>query len=120
MTDAEILTLVDKLERCLLSSGEFRHQDHLAVAAAYLYASGLEDALDKLRATLLRFSLHHGASGKYHETLTRFWMEQVEKRLDRSVCLAESVRRVQAELSDKKVIYAYYSADRLNSPEAKA
>ena len=120
MTDAEILTLVDRLERCLLSGVEFRHQDHLAVAAAYLYASGLEAALDKLRATLLRFSSHHGASDKYHETLTRFWLEQVEKRLDRSVCLCESVRRVQAELGDKNIVNQFYSAGRLNSPEAKA
>ena len=120
MTDAEVITLVDRLERCLLAGSEFRHQDHLAVAVVYLYGSGLETALEKLRASLLRFSSHHGASDKYHETLTRFWIEQVEQRLDRSVCLTESVRRVQAELSDKNLIYRYYSAERLNSPEAKA
>ncbi len=68
---------------------------------------------------LVRFSSHHSASSKYHETLTRFWMEQVEKRLDRSVCLGESVRRVQSELGDKNMIHRYYSADRLNSAEAK-
>ena len=33
MTDAEILTLVDRLERCLFSPSEFHHKDHLAVAA---------------------------------------------------------------------------------------
>ena len=120
MTDAEILTLVDRLERCSLSGAEFRHQDHLAAAVFYLYASELEAALDKLRASLLRFSSHHGASDKYHETITGFWMEQVAKRLDRSACLCESVRRVQAELGDKNMIYRYYSAERLNSPEAKA
>jgi len=47
-------------------------------------------------------------------------MVQVEKRLDRSACLCESVRRVHAELTDKDMIYRYYSADRLNSPEAQA
>ena len=119
MTDAEILTLVDRLERCLLSGDEFRHQDHLAVAVVYLYATDLESAVDKMRASLVRFSTHHGASKKYHETMTRFWVEQVEKRLDRNLCLSESVRRVQAELSDKNMIYRYYSADRLNSTEAK-
>jgi hypothetical protein len=36
MTDAEILTLVDRLERCLLAKNEFHHRDHLAVAVGYL------------------------------------------------------------------------------------
>ncbi len=120
MTDTEILTLVDRLERCLLAGDEFRHQDHLAVAVVYLYASDLESAVDKMRASLVRFSSHHDASKKYHETMTRFWVELVEKRLDRSACLCESVHRVQAELSDKNIINQYYSAERLNSPEAKA
>ncbi len=120
MTDTEILTLVDRLERCLLSGDEFCHQDHLAVAVVYLYASDLESAVDKMRASLVRFSTHHGAGNKYHETLTRFWVELAEKRLDRNICLCESVRRVQAELGDKNIINQYYSAGRLSSPEAKA
>jgi hypothetical protein len=119
MTDTEVLTLVDRLERCLLSGDEFRHQDHLAVAVVYLYASDLESAVDRMRAILVRFSTHHGASEKYHETMTRFWVELVEKRLDRSVCLCESVRRVQTELGDKNIVNRFYSAARLNSSEAK-
>jgi hypothetical protein len=31
MTDAEILTLVDRLERCLLAKEEFHHRDYLTV-----------------------------------------------------------------------------------------
>jgi len=76
--------------------------------------------MDKMRASLVRFSSHHDASDKYHETITRFWVELAEKRLDRSICLSESVRRVQVELSDKNIITQYYSAGRLSSPEAKA
>jgi hypothetical protein len=120
MTDTEILTLVDRLERCLLSGDEFRHQDHLAAAVVYLYASDLESAVDKMRATLVRFSSHHGAGKKYHETMTRFWLEMTEKRLDRNVCLRESVHRIQAELGDKNIVNQYYTAERIGSPEAKA
>ena len=49
MTDAEILTLVDRLERCLLGKEEFHHRDHLAVAVVYLYTSDLEAAMDRMR-----------------------------------------------------------------------
>jgi hypothetical protein len=118
MTDAEILTLVQKLEQCRLAPSDFHHRDHLAVSVAYLYAADLEGALDRMRGSLLRFISHHGRKG-YHETITRFWMQEVEKRLDRGLCLRESVRRIQARLNDKNLVYQYYSKETLNSPEAK-
>ena len=118
MTDCEILVLVDRLERCLLSNTEFRHHHHLAVAATYLYAAGTEAAMDKMRSTLLRFVAHHGGN-RYHETITRFWVIQVEKHLDRSLCLQDSVERVNRALSDKNLVYQYYSRKLMDSAEAK-
>ena len=120
MTDAEILTLVDRLERCLLGKEEFHHRDHLAVAVVYLYASDLEAAMDRMRASLKRFAEHHGVPGLYHETLTRFWLLQVERSLERSECLEQSVRKVQEKLSDKNLAFGYYSRERIESKEAKA
>jgi hypothetical protein len=118
MTDSEILTLVANLEHCRLLPGDFHHRDHLAVSVAYLYACDFPEALDRMRESLQRFVFHHGLKG-YHETITRFWMQEVEKRLDRSLCLAESVRAMQARLSDKNLIYQFYSKEILTSPEAK-
>lgn len=119
MTDAEILTLVDRLERCLLGKEEFHHRDHLTVAVAYLYALDLEAAADRMQATLKRFAAHHGVSGLYHETLTRFWLQQVQARVDRDQCLRESVRQVQEQLHDKNLPFEYYSRERINSQESR-
>jgi len=119
MTDAEILTLVDRLERCLLAKEEFHHRDHLAVAVVYLYASDLEAAMDRMRGSLQRFANHHGVTGLYHETLTRFWLLQVEQRLDRSECLEQSVSKVQEQLNDKNLAFEYYSRERIDSREAR-
>jgi len=119
MNDAEILTMIDRLERCLLDKTEFHHRDHLAVAAMYLYSSDFESALDRMRATLKRFAAHHQVSGLYHETLTRFCLQQVEASLDRKLCLAESVRKVQEQLGDKNLAFEYYSRELINSQEAK-
>ncbi|MGE5323047.1 MAG: hypothetical protein ACM3SW_09305 [Actinomycetota bacterium] len=119
MTDAEILTLVDRLERCLLDRTELHHRDHLAVATAYLYAADFDSALSRMRATLLRFAAHHGVPNLYHETLTRFWMSEISRRLDRTLCLRESVARIQAALADKDLPFTYYRKETLNSPEAK-
>ena len=120
MNDAQILTLVDRLERCLLANHEFHHRDHLAVAVAYLYAADLEAAMDRMRASLTRFAAHHGLSGLYHETLTRFWMQEVEKRLDRSKCLQDSARDIQAALPDKKLALRFYSQATLDSTAARS
>lgn len=119
MSDAEILTLVDRLERCLLGKTEFHHRDHLAVAVVYLFSADFEAALGRMRATLLRFSSHHGVANLYHETLTRFWMEQIEEGLDRSLCLRESVQNIQAALSDKNLPFVYYRKETLASLRAK-
>jgi len=119
MTDVEILTLVDRLERCLLPKEEFHHRDHLAVAAMYLYSSNCESALERMRTTLKRFAGHHHVSGLYHETLTRFWLLQVEAKLDQRMCLAASVRKIQEQLGDKKLAFEYYSRERIESKEAR-
>lgn len=118
MTDAEALNIAHRLEQCEFAPGDFHHRDHLAVSVVYLYAADFERALDRMRQSLQRFISHHGLKG-YHETITRFWMLEVEKCLDRTLCLGESVRRIQARLSDKNLVYQYYNRATLLSPEAK-
>ena len=119
MTDAEVLTMVDRLERCLLGKEEFHHRDHLAVAVVYLYSSDIETSIDRMRASLKRFAAHHGVNGLYHETLTRFWLRQVELRLDRGLCLRDSVKSMQEQLSDKDLAFEYYSRKLIDSQEAR-
>jgi hypothetical protein len=119
MTDSEILTLVDRFERCLLAKEEFHHRDHLTVAVVYLYASNLETAIDRMRSSLKRFAAHHGVPKLYHETLTRFWLLQVDQRLDRRECLQQSVHAIQQKLNDKTLAFEYYSRERIDSNSAR-
>jgi len=119
MTDTDILTLVDRLERCLLSNKEFHHRDHLTVAVAYLYHSDVPAATEKMRAGLMRFAAHHNVT-LYHETMTRFWILMAEKHLDRGLPLAEAVERVHLALNNKDLVYSFYSRERIGSAEAKA
>lgn len=119
MTDAEILTLVDRLERCLLAKEEFHHRDHLTVAVVYLYAADLETAMDRMRSSLKRFAAHYSVPKLYHETLTRFWLLQVDQRLNRGECLKESVHAIQQQLNDKTLVFEYYSREQIESKKAK-
>jgi hypothetical protein len=75
--------------------------------------------MDRMRDALQRFAAHHGVSGLYHETITHFWLQQAEQRLDRSLCLSESVQKVQRELADKRVVLGYYSKEVLDSAAAR-
>ena len=75
--------------------------------------------MDRMRASLNRFAAHHNVPKLYHETLTRFWMHQVQQRLDRNLCLAESVHRIQEALPDKKLPLQYYTQETLDSADAK-
>lgn len=120
MTDSEILTLVDRLERCRLGKTEFHHRDHLAVAVVYLYSGDFSSAIERMRASLTRFAAHHHVAGLYHETLTCFWVQQVELRLDRSLCLRDSVEKIQEQLADKELPLSHYSRELLNSADARA
>jgi hypothetical protein len=88
------------------------------VSVVYLYAAELPEALERMRRSLQRLISHYGLKG-YHETITRFWIQEVDKRLDRSLCLRESVQRIQARLSDKNLVYQHYSKETLHSQEAK-
>ncbi len=75
--------------------------------------------MDRMRSSLKRFAAHHGVTGLYHETLTRFWLLQVERHLDRSECLEQSVRKVHEQLERQKPGFEYYSRERIESKEAR-
>jgi hypothetical protein len=69
--------LVRRLERCELAHHEFHHEQHLAATAFYVRYFGPDEALNRVRVAIQRFALHVGASRKYNEAITRFWVDQV-------------------------------------------
>jgi hypothetical protein len=40
-------------------------------------------------------------------------------RLDRGLCLQDSVRSIQVQLNDKNLAFEYYSRERIGSQEAR-
>ena len=57
---------------------EFSHQYHLRMAWIYLRAYGFELGSEKIRAGLRHLSEAHGVPGKYHETISLFWVHLVQ------------------------------------------
>ena len=53
---------------------EFPHRAHIRLAWLYLRAEGLEQGARKSAPRILHVTQAHGAPGKYHETITLFWV----------------------------------------------
>ena len=113
--------VVGKFERCEYSPGEFTHARHLTVACWLLCTMPNQEALDRMRAALLRFTAHHGKQG-YHETITRFWMRLIERFLRQQHANMTTVQRVNAALQSfpsKDLLFEYYTRERVMSEIAR-
>ena len=118
---ADIEEVVRKFETCEYEKQEFYHSRHLAVAAWYLSRFPAELALEKMRASLLRFTEHHGVK-RYHETITRFWLLVVQDFLRTAADqapLAEKVNELIRRYDDKNLLFEFYDRERIMSDEAR-
>ena len=124
-TDDEIIALVRGFEDCTIPDSEFNHPAHLTVALSYLHHLRLTvaETAERMRAGLYRFLDHHGADRqKYNETVTLFWVKLVHRFLKRTA-VARPTRDIANEMiesfGDSRIIYGYYSKERLSSEEAR-
>jgi hypothetical protein len=120
---AEIEAVVYGFESCKTGKGGFKHRDHLTVAVWYLSVTSLEQAIDRMRAGLLRFLDDHGVGrNKYNETLTVFWIELVcrtLKEIEPQISLVEKCNRVIEALQNPRLAFEYYSEELVWSEDAR-
>src|SRR5258706_16190218 len=64
-------------ERCEIPGYAFHHRDHIRLAWIYLRRYGLIEAERRIAESIRRYAAHHGASQKYHQTITIAWMRVV-------------------------------------------
>jgi len=65
---------LDAFHSCRLKSSELRNADHFRLAWLHLHREPLESALASVCSGIQAFAAHHGASTKYHETITIAWV----------------------------------------------
>jgi len=119
MTDVE---LTRALERSEIANENFHHISHLHVAWVYLAeSSSMQQAANKMRDTLRRFAATAGKPEKYHETITLFWIELLSSAYTATRGgRLEDIVRANPHLLEKNFPFAYYSAERLFSDEARS
>jgi hypothetical protein len=120
-SEREIEVVVHGFESCTTDKDSFSHKDHLAVAVWYLRQDEAQ-ALDLMRASLLRFLDHYDCRANYHETLTRFWIQQVQgilKNQTKGLPLLETINSVVEKLGNSRLAFDYYSKELVDSAAAR-
>jgi hypothetical protein len=100
VTDAE---LTRALERCEIPNEGFPHAYHVRVAWVYLAESAsVDDATERMAATLRRFAASVGKAEKYDHPMTAFWMRTLaDARAAHPGRTLDEVLGAQPDLLDK-------------------
>jgi len=119
MTDDEFL---QAFADCRLGNHEFRHRDHLRLAWLQVRRFGPNGGAAAVTLGIRRFAEAHGAPGKYHETMTQFWVRAVahmtRKRPD--IDDFDDFLKAFPMLLDKGLPFRHWNRETMLSPEARA
>ena len=113
----------EEFEACRLTPASFDHRGHVRLAYTYLAENDTEQALERMKAALLKFIRHQGIDPmKYHETLTRAWILAVRHFMEITPASASADAFMASNpiMLDAKIMLTHYSADLLFSPQARA
>jgi len=124
-SEKEIFEIVRGFENGTIRREDWRHAEHLTVAACYAFQHDYETALTKMRDGIFNllnaFAVDLSTEMPYHETLTVFWMrtifDLIESRNGNS--LVETANEV-LEFCDKDLPLKFYSRELLFSEKARA
>ncbi len=102
MTDVE---LTRALERCEIPNAGVAHASHLRVAWVYLTeCASVDDATERMAATLRRFAAAVGKAEKYDHPMTVFWMRSLaDARAAHPGSTLDEVLRAEPRLLDKQL-----------------
>lgn len=119
MTDADFLAAV---EAATYPGEAFNHRAHVRLAWLCLRERGFDAGLERVRCLIQRYAAALGATGKYHETLTRAWAELVRAALEASPGAAsfDAFLEARPELRDSKRLERHYRKETLDSAAARA
>jgi hypothetical protein len=114
---------IEALEDGTLDAEIFDHEAHIYVAWLYLQRYPLHEATARFIAALKRLTAQLGIPGKYHETISWFFMLLIaERRGIQKTDDWHSFYRNHADLfagGDDNILSRYYSSELLRSERAK-
>jgi hypothetical protein len=117
-TDDEFLRAFEDLS---FPADLFHHREHIRVAWLCLKSSDATHAAERMAAGIRRFAGHHGATQKYHHTITLAWVRLVAAAMVETPeeNAFEQFLGVHPELGDKNLLAKYYSNELLQTAAAR-
>lgn len=109
-------------EACTVAAQDFDHTAHLRLAYIYLCGESPAMANQRMKTALLQFLNHLGAGPhKFHETMTRAWVDAVQHFMDSTPACTSFAQFIARNpvLRDSKIMLSHYSAERLFSDTAR-
>ena len=99
----------------------FHHGEHIRVAWVYLKSGDASRAAERMSEGIRRFANHHGATQKFHHTLTLAWMRLVAAALVETPegYAFEQFLNAHPQLKDTNLLARYYSKELLETPAAR-
>lgn len=102
------------------SLADFPHASHVRLTLVYLARHGRDEALRRLMEGLLRFATVKGQPAKFHVTMTRAWVDLIDAaRRGHPELGPAALIDACPDLLDRDALLRFYSAERLNSAEAR-
>lgn len=125
-TSDEIYAYVADLDRWVLPRERWNHAGHLVAGLVYLDRYPVGEALRRLRSAIRGYNVATGtrntATSGYHETLTRWYLEQIDA-WRRTAAGRDLAQRVEALLSSPLAVtdapLRSYRSETLYAPEAR-
>lgn len=107
---------------CAISPTQFRHRDHLRLTWLLVRRLGPERAGVAISSGIRQFAAFHGQAGKYHETLTQFWVRLVAHMVAARPEIGEFEAFMEAfpQLFDKSLPYRHWRRETMDSTAARA
>jgi hypothetical protein len=119
--DAEIEALLSRFETCELAPDHVSHRAHVAMSAWCFLTQDEAEATARIYDGLQRFVKWHKLD-VYNETITWFWIKLIAKAVataDRTQPAFTVVNELTSRLGDSRMIFAYYTRERLYGDEAR-
>ena len=111
---------IEAFEALDFDPDSFDHEAHVFVARELIARYGQDEAGARFSRTLAALTERLGVPGKYHETITWFYVIAIAERLRRAPAADWSAfRTANPDILDGTLLRASYTPERLASAEAR-
>ena len=116
---------IDDLEQCRIDADSFDHEAHVYLAWLYLDRYAVAEAIERFTAALKRLTVKLGVPGKYHDTITWFFMLIIAERRNGDSSPSgldwPGFKRNNDDLfrRDNNILHRYYNSETLATDKAR-